>query len=107
MFMHLDICDCGRFMVHNSCRSSPFLTSPVSSVGEYSLMGLNKKKKKSLSFPSVEMQSFPHLRIAISVPSAGLISHLLPLIIVDLVPPCGIAGAQVGAFTCLVGDKLD
>lgn len=45
----------------------------------------------------MEIQSFSALRIAISGPSAGLIYHLLPLI-VDLVPYCSMAGTEVGAL---------
>lgn len=52
----------------------------------------------------MEIQSFPALKIAVSGSSAGLISHLLPLIIVDLVPQCSIAGTKVGTFTLLAGD---
>ena len=51
----------------------------------------------------MEIQSLPALKIAVSGSSAGLISHLLPLIIVDLVPQCSIAGAKVGTFTLLAG----
>lgn len=38
-------------MVLNSCKDSPFLTSPVSSVGEYSLMDLNNSNNIFLPFP--------------------------------------------------------
>lgn len=41
------------------------------------------------------------LRIAISGPSAALISHLLPLIIVDLVPQCSLAATEVSTFYSL------
>lgn len=57
---------------------------------------------------SIFLSFYRDLRIAISGSSAGLISHLLPLIIVDLVPQCCMAGAaKVGTFIHLADDKLD